>query len=137
MSGTERMASIGSTKGDLPVCPKDGEPVIFTFEFPGAEYVCVVCGSTYGIFSIDRALAADGLVARYEELSEQYEAERVARGGAPRPPQPDGSSPVCAGCGAVAPTAAKPPHWFSRERDGETQCACSRDCITEGAVLPW
>lgn len=30
------------------VCSVDGEPLISTFRYPGAEFVCLVCGKRYG-----------------------------------------------------------------------------------------
>jgi hypothetical protein len=127
----------------LRVCPRDGAPVVFTFEFPGAEYHCVECGWLGDIFGPGRAPATPDLVARFDTLSDRYEAERAERTGrpAPRPAPQDVPRPTCGGCGAVAEGrldhSGKPAHWYSRTRDGVKQYACSRGCIKEGAVLPW
>lgn len=131
------------TRGEIRVCPKDGEPVIFTFEFPGAEYACVVCEWTGGVLGVPRAPATAERQARFDELTERYEAERAERRGlpAPEPAPQDVPRPTCSGCGTVAEGrldhSGKPAHWFSRTIDHVTQYACSRGCINDGMVMPW
>ena len=137
------MTAKTATKGRLKVCSKDGEPLVFTFEFPGAEYVCVTCGALYGVLGVPTAPATAEIQERYAELHDRYEAARAEREGrpAPKPTPQDGPRPSCHGCGDVADgrldSTGKPPHWYSRTIDGVTQYACSRDCITSGTVAPW
>ena len=128
-------------KGELRVCPRDGEPIIYTFEFPGVERYCVVCGWTGDIFAGRTVPPTPGLVARHVELTDRYERERSERTGLPIPErrEPQGEPPVCSGCGAVAQPpfdGDKPAHWYARTIDGVKQFACSRDC-TDGPVMPW
>lgn len=118
--------------GELRTCPNDGEPVIFTFENPGHEYVCTQCGWMGGVLGTPRSPATDALVGRHAELLAAFNEKRGIR---PEPTLP--ANPVCGGCKAVAPTPHKPPHWFVRTKDGVDQYACCRDCITDGMVLPW
>lgn len=132
------------TATTMKVCPRDGEPVIFTLEFRGAEYVCIECGWLGGVFSPSEVPADHGMALRHAELRERYEAERAERTGrpAPKPPPQDIDPPVCQGCGAVAEPpfdyGGKPTNWFSRKPiGGEWQYACSRACITEGLVSPF
>lgn len=128
----------------MKVCPRDGEPVVFTFEFPGAEHYCVVCGGKYGIFGVPEAEATVELQERMAELQDQYDRERSERTGLPMPRRddPPRQKPVCGGCGKTAELVPsgedKPRHWYSRTRDGVTSYACSRGCIPEReGVLPW
>lgn len=127
----------------LKCCPRDGEPVVFTFEFPGAEYYCVVCGWKGDVVSPKGVPATPKLAERYSELSDRYEAERAQRTGAPPPPPApqDVPRPSCSGCGKVAEGrldhSGKPPHWYSRTIDGFTEHACSRSCISTGMVALW
>lgn len=123
------------TKGEIRTCPNDGEPVIFTLENPGHEYVCTVCGWVGGVLGTPRSLATDALVNRHRELLDAF---NEARGIRPERPLP--TVPKCQGCGADAPSPHKPPHWFTRTPcgDGEPIYACSRSCIKDDAmVLPW
>lgn len=130
-------------RGKVKVCPRCGEPVVFTFEFRGAEHYCVECEWKGGIFDANEAAATPARVARFGELEDRYEVESAARRGlpAPEPPSQDGPRPTCSGCGVVAVgpmRGDKPAHWFSRTRDGVTEFACSRECIPSNqAVMPW
>lgn len=134
------------TKGDIRVCRKCGEPVVFTFEFRGAEYYCVECGATDDIFA-PRAPATVELQHRLDELTERYERDRAERAGTTYKPSPkagdvDVALPTCKGCGAtpaegVTLTNGKPASWFTRTIDGVTDYACSRSCINEGMIAPW
>lgn len=130
---------------DIRVCARDGEPLVFTMEFPGAEYVCVVCGGLEDIFG-GRAVSTPDLAARLADLTEQYGRARAARAGRDYVPPPiagEAKTPTCAGCGAqpepgTPMPGGKPPHWYSRVRDGVTAYACSRGCIPPGdSTLPW
>ncbi|HVL49908.1 MAG TPA: hypothetical protein VM754_00200, partial [Actinomycetota bacterium] len=60
-------------------CPRDGEPLISTLEFSGAEFVCVVCGQTYGYLAPTAKPATPEREARHGELKERYDAERAER----------------------------------------------------------
>lgn len=132
---------------DLRVCQRDAEPLVWTFEFPGAEYYCVVCGGHEDTFG-RRAPATPDLQRRHDELHEQYErgrSERLGREYRPDPKvgDPGVVAPICNGCGAtpelgIVLISGKPKAWFSRSRDGATEFACSRSCIPEReAVMPW
>lgn len=133
---------------DIRVCRDDGEPLVSTMEFAGAEFVCAVCGGTEGIFGL-RANMTPERVLRLSELTEVYERDRAKRRDVEyRPPPKVGDDgvevPVCGGCGATPPVGATLPHrgkpsaWFARERDGVTQYACSKACIPDREdVLPW
>lgn len=132
---------------DLRVCQRDGEPLVWTFEFPGAEYHCVACGGHEDVFG-RRAPATVDLQRRHDEMNEQYQRAYAERRGVPYNPDPkvgdDGVAvPTCNGCGAtpevgIALIGGKPKAWFSRSRDGVTEYACGRSCIPEReAVMPW
>lgn len=122
--------------GTIKVCPRDSEPVVFTFEHPGAEYLCVACGWRGDIFGPRGAPASEELIARQDELTGQFEEERGLK-----PPDQDRPHPSCVGCGVTATGrldhSGKPPHWFVRTIDGVTEHACSRSCIPSGLVMPW
>lgn len=127
----------------INVCPRDGEPVVYTFEFRGAEFYCVVCDWRGGTPHYVNAPATPELAARAAELSERYERERAQREGrpAPEPADQDVERPTCGGCGKTADgpvdRTGKPAHWYSRTIDSVTEYACSRDCINVGMVAPW
>lgn len=139
--------------GDVPVCRRDNEPLVWTFEFSGHEYYCVVCGAKYGALHSLRFDATPELAARHAELRDQYETERAERTGLPvRPPPPqDVPAPTCGGCdrqpgaGEALDHSGKPPLWYSRTVDGVKVYACSRACIDladekagkKAMVLPW
>lgn len=120
----------------VKVCPKDQEPVVFTFETPGAEWLCMVCGWTGDVFAARETEATAGIVARRDELLAEHERARGIE-----PPAQDQPRPSCTGCGAEAQGrldhSGKPAHWFMRTIDGVTEYACSRGCISEGLVMPW
>ena len=124
------------------VCPRCHEPVVFTFEFAGAEYYCVGCHWQGGVFAQDRAAVTPALLRRQVEVEDLYEIESAARQGRePHPaPSQDGSRPTCSGCGKIAEgrlEGGKPAHWYARTVNDVTEYACSRACITDGGVLPW
>lgn len=132
---------------DIRVCRRDGEPLVFTMEFAGAEWYCPICDGHEDLFGA-RVSATPELRARLDELTEQYERARAARTGTEyKPPQRAGDDgvqrPTCGGCGASPEpgtplVSGKPRTWFSRTIDGVTSFACSRACIPEReAVLPW
>lgn len=132
---------------DIRVCERDDEPLVWTFEFAGSEWYCVVCGAHEDLFGA-RVESSPALLCRLDELTEQYERARAERNGVPYVPRAkvgdDGVTvPTCGGCGAtpepgLALVEGKPKAWFSRTVDGVTSYACSRACIPEReAVLPW
>ncbi len=113
----------GLPVSDMRVCGRCGEPLILTMEFAGYEYLCGACGHKEGIFGARAGATADRQL-RLDELTEAYERDRAARGGLEYRPRPK--------------VGGKPLAWFSRERDGSTEYACSRSCIPEREeVLPW
>ena len=63
-------------------CRTDGEPLVSTFEFPGAEFYCVSCQRKYGFLEPVPATETPEIVARHKELRAQYLAERAERQGA-------------------------------------------------------
>lgn len=133
---------------ELRVCRDDGEPLVFTFEFPGAEYVCGVCGLTDDIFA-PSALATAEMQLRHDALVEEYDRAYAERRGVPYRPRPKTGDagvrlPTCRGCGAEPPigvavdASGKPSAWLSRTVDGVTEYVCSRTCIPSGEPeLPW
>lgn len=135
---------------DIAVCPRDGEPMVWTFEFPKYEFFCVTCGYKAGAFGPTRRRATPELQRRLDELTAQYERERAERDPSYRPPEshpkvgdPGVTPPTCTSCGrtpddGIALVNGKPRSWFSRTQLGVTEYACSRACIPEGAmVMPW
>lgn len=65
----------------VATCPSDGESLIMTFERPGAEFVCVVCGRWYGFLAPVPAEPSPELEARRIVLREAFDAG--ARSGVP------------------------------------------------------
>jgi hypothetical protein len=121
----------------LRTCPVDGEPVIFTFKFPGHEYVCIVCGWLGGVLGTPMSPATPERVERHDVLLAEFNAKH---GIAPAPQ--DVPRPTCNGCGVVAEGSldhsGKPAHWYSRTKDGVTSYACSKSCIPpREMVMPW
>lgn len=58
----------------LACCPLDREPLIFTFERPGFEFLCLVCGSWYEfLHPIPRTPTAT-LRARHDELRARFDS---------------------------------------------------------------
>ena len=58
----------------MACCPKDGEPLISTFRYPGAEFVCMICGSLLGFLAPTPKVETPELTARYEELRTAFDA---------------------------------------------------------------
>ena len=120
----------------IKVCRNDAEPVVFTFENDGAEWLCVVCGWTGGLFDAREVDATLEMAARRDQLLAEYEHERGLK-----PPDQDVARPTCSGCSTQAEgrldALGKPAHWYVRRRDGVSEFACSRDCIGDGMVMPW
>lgn len=63
----------------MACCPRDGEPLIATLEFRGAEFYCQKCGSKLGFLSPTPATWTEALQARHDELRAQYLTERASR----------------------------------------------------------
>lgn len=63
----------------VATCRRDDEPLVATFEFPGAEFYCVVCGALYGFLGPKPAEDTPQLAARLAELQQQYETEKQQR----------------------------------------------------------
>lgn len=57
----------------MACCPRDNEPLISTFERPGAEFLCMVCGGWFG-FLAPVPGDAEQLQARYAELLARFDA---------------------------------------------------------------
>lgn len=66
-------------KKQMACCPKDGEPLICTLEFNGAEFICMVCGKLYGWLAPVGKPVTSELHSRYLELQAQYNIEREKR----------------------------------------------------------
>lgn len=128
-------------KGTIKTCPPCGKPVVSTFEFAGAEYLCPACGWLGEIFHPRETPATEELAAAFAEAERLYDVQRAERTGRPIPATSEQRpAPTCSGCGEVAPlpfTGDKPSWWYSRTKGGVTEYACSSDCIKEGARLPW
>ena len=56
------------TEPPYACCSRDGEPLIATVEFPGAEFVCAVCGVKYGFMAPVAKAPTPELAARLVEL---------------------------------------------------------------------
>lgn len=63
----------------MACCPKDGEPLVLTLEFKGAEFICMGCKQLYGFLAPIGKPNTPELQARYAELKAQYAAERKER----------------------------------------------------------
>ena len=55
-----------------------GTPLVATFVFSGAEYYCVRCGSTYGMFDVPRKIETPALREERERNSAAFDS--VAKG---------------------------------------------------------
>lgn len=73
------LVSRGKNEAPMATCPHDDEPLISTFEFQGAEFICQVCGHKYGFLSPKPAKWTPELQARHDELRAQYDKERAER----------------------------------------------------------
>lgn len=56
----------------MAVCPRDGEPLVMSFERRGKEFVCMVCGHWYEFLQPRAAEPSPELDARHKELYELY-----------------------------------------------------------------
>lgn len=73
------MRLLGKGPTPMATCPHDDEPLISTLEFPGVEFICVVCERGYGFLSPKPAEWTEAKQARHDELRAQYDAAREAR----------------------------------------------------------
>jgi hypothetical protein len=64
-----------SKPAPMACCPKDGEPLISTLRWRGAEFFCMVCKTKYGFLSPTPKDVTPELQARHDELQEQFERE--------------------------------------------------------------
>lgn len=55
-------------------CPNDGEPLMSTFRYPGAEFVCMVCGNRLGFLSPTPKTNTPELQARHDQLRALFDA---------------------------------------------------------------
>lgn len=70
-------ASLNLMNRDEPpmaCCPEDGEPLISTFRYPGAEFVCMVCGNRLGFLSPTPKTNTPELQARHDQLRALFDA---------------------------------------------------------------
>ncbi len=58
----------------MACCPRDGEPLISTFKYPGAEFVCMVCGNLLGFLAPTPKPDTPELSARHDELRARFDA---------------------------------------------------------------
>lgn len=67
--------------GATPVacCPNDGEPLVATFEYRGAEFVCMECRRTFGYFDPVPAEPNTERIGRQQELDARYREEYAER----------------------------------------------------------
>lgn len=74
-------------RGDPPLaaCRSCGEPLVSTFERPGYEFVCAVCGRWHEFLSPFPAEATAEAIARADELRAAWDAGTA-------PAQGEGSS---------------------------------------------
>jgi hypothetical protein len=56
------------------ICSRDSEPLIVSFEEPGYEWLCMVCGNRYAYFGPAAASGTPELQERYEVLLERFKA---------------------------------------------------------------
>lgn len=65
----------------IATCPSCSEPLIGTFKFPGKEFICVVCRMLWGFVEPTPAESTPELLARLDELREQWRAEQSKEDG--------------------------------------------------------
>jgi hypothetical protein len=68
------MDLIGRKKAPMAICPSDGEPLISTFKYPGAEFVCMVCGGLLGFLAPTPKEVTPELQQRHDELRAKFDA---------------------------------------------------------------
>lgn len=65
----------GRTPAPMACCPRDGEPLVPTMEWAGAEFVCMHCRGLYGWLAPTARDATPDLKARQAEHQATYDAE--------------------------------------------------------------
>lgn len=67
-------------EGPPPVacCPEDGEPLVMTMAYSGAEFVCQVCKALYGYLDPVEGEPTPERLARAAELKAEFQAEWAA-----------------------------------------------------------
>lgn len=63
----------------IALCHACDEPLVSTMEFPGKEWICVVCRRTYEYFGAKQGESTPELMDRHNELRDQYLYERRQR----------------------------------------------------------
>lgn len=67
----------GWEKVPLACCPKDDNPLIFTFERNGAEFHCMICGGWFGWLAPVAKQPTSGLMSLHQRLQARFdEGER-------------------------------------------------------------
>lgn len=85
MSDIDDTINVGTAtellKGTRPMatCPKDGEPLVETFEFRGAEFICMGCGGKFGFLSPAPKPWTQALQDQHDAHRVQYLVERAER----------------------------------------------------------
>ena len=57
----------------LACCPRDGEPLISTFEMRGAEFHCLACGEWFGFLAPKPMDPTPELMERYETAKRLFD----------------------------------------------------------------
>lgn len=60
----------------IATCPRDGEPLISTMKYRGAEFYCVVCKGKFGFMAPVPKTATPELLDRLKELETRFELNR-------------------------------------------------------------
>lgn len=77
VDGSVRSWPDGQEKRPLACCPKDGNPLIFTFEKDGAEFHCMICGEWFGWLAPVPKSPTSGLMSLHQRLQDWFdEGER-------------------------------------------------------------
>lgn len=70
---------VDRTDSPMQACPDCMEPLIFTFEKPGFEWHCQVCGGWFPMLRVARVPRDARREARHDELKARYEIDRLVR----------------------------------------------------------
>lgn len=65
---------MGRKEPPTATCRQDGAPLIATLEMPGAEFLCMECGTYCGFLDPAPAESTPELEARYHELKARFDA---------------------------------------------------------------
>lgn len=63
----------------MACCPRDGEPLVMTFEYPGAEFVCMECNGLFGYLDPAPGDPTPERLARHAELKARYDEDYARR----------------------------------------------------------